>query len=38
MTNHFYSSEQTDLSRAVLGEVVAVVPAAILMGGWGSWV
>ena len=38
MTNHFYSSEQTDLSRAVLGEVVAAVPAAILIGGWGSWV
>ena len=37
MTNHFYSSEQTDLSRAVLGEVVAAVPAAILIGGWGSW-
>jgi hypothetical protein len=36
--NHFYSSEQTDLSRAVLGEVVAAVPAAILIGGWGSWV
>ena len=35
--NHFYSSEQTDLSRAVLGEVVAAVPAAILIGGWGSW-
>ena len=38
MTNHFYSSEQTDLSRTVLGEVVAAVPAAILIGGWGSWV
>jgi len=38
VTNHFYSSEQTDLSRAVLGEVVAAVPAAILIGGWGSWV
>jgi len=38
VTNHFYSSEQTDLSRAVLGEVVAAVPAAILIGGWRSWV
>lgn len=38
MTNQFYSSEQTDLSRAVLGEVLAAVPAAILIGGWGSWV
>ena len=38
MTNHFYSSEQTDLSRAVLGEVLAAAPAAILIGGWGSWV
>jgi hypothetical protein len=38
VTNQFYSSEQTDLSRAVLGEVLAAVPAAILIGGWGSWV
>jgi hypothetical protein len=38
VTNHFYSSEQTDLSRAVLGEVLAAVPAAILLGGWGTWV
>ena len=38
VTNHFYSSEQTDLSRAVLGEMLATVPAAILIGGWGSWV
>ena len=38
MTNPFYSSEQTDLSRAVLGEVVAAVPDAILIGGWASWV
>lgn len=38
MTNPFYSSEQSDLSRAVLGEVLAGVPTAILIGGWGSWV
>jgi len=33
----FYSSEQTALSHAVLREVLAAVPAAILIGGWGSW-
>ncbi len=38
MTSPFYSSEQTELSRAVLGEIVAAVPAAILIGGWGTWV
>jgi hypothetical protein len=38
MTNPFYSSEQTELSRAVLGEVVGAVPEAILIGGWGTWV
>jgi hypothetical protein len=38
VTNHFCSSDQTDLSRAVLGEVLATVPAAILIGGWGTWV
>jgi hypothetical protein len=38
MTNPFYSSEQTELSRAVLGEVVGAVPQAILIGGWGTWV
>jgi hypothetical protein len=38
MTNPFYSSEQTELSRVVLGEVVAAVPEAILIGGWGTWV
>jgi hypothetical protein len=38
VTNPFYSSEQTDLSRAVLGEVVAAVPEAILIGDWGTWV
>lgn len=38
MTNPFYSSEQTELSRAVLDEIVAAVPDAVLIGGWGSWV
>ncbi len=38
MTNPFYSSEQTNFSRAVLGEVLTAVPDAILIGGWGSWV
>jgi hypothetical protein len=38
VTNPYYSSEQTELSRAVLGEVLAAVPEAILIGGWGSWV
>jgi hypothetical protein len=38
VTNQFYSSEQTELSRAVLGEVLAAVPEAVLIGGWGSWV
>lgn len=34
----FYSSEQTERSRAVLDEVTATVPEAVLIGGWGSWV
>lgn len=38
MTNPYYSSEQAELSRAVLGEVLAAVPDAILIGGWGTWV
>ena len=38
MTNQFYSSEETERSRAVLDEVVATVPDAVLIGGWGSWV
>ena len=38
MTNPFYSSEQTEISRSVLGEVLAAVPGAVLIGGWGSWV
>ena len=38
MTSPFCSSEQTELSRAVLGEVLAAVPDAILIGGWGTWV
>ncbi len=38
MTNPFYSSEQTELSRVVLDEVLDAVPEAILIGGWGTWV
>ena len=38
VTNPFYSSEQTEQSRAVLDEVLAAVPEAILIGGWGTWV
>lgn len=38
MTSPFYSSEQTELSRAVLEEVLAAVPDAVLIGGWGTWV
>jgi hypothetical protein len=38
VTNPFYSSEQTELSRSVLDEVLAAVPEAVLIGGWGSWV
>ena len=38
MTNPFYSSEQSELSKAVLQEVLSAVPAAVLIGGWGTWV
>ena len=38
MTSPFYSSEQTELSRAVLDEVLTAIPDAILIGGWGTWV
>lgn len=38
MTSPFYSSEQTELSRAVLDEVLSAIPDAILIGGWGTWV
>lgn len=38
MTNPYYSSEQTELSRAVLHDVLAVAPGAVLIGGWGTWV
>ncbi|HLN15361.1 MAG TPA: hypothetical protein VK277_01295 [Acidimicrobiales bacterium] len=37
MTNPFYSSEQTEQSRAVLEELLNAVPEAILIGGWGTW-
>jgi hypothetical protein len=38
VTNPFYSSDETERSRAVLGEVVAALPDVILIGGWGTWV
>ena len=37
MTNPFYSSEQTEQSKAVLDDLLATVPGAILIGGWGTW-
>lgn len=37
MTNPFYSSEETEQSRAVLDQLLAAVPEAILIGGWGTW-
>ena len=36
--SQFYSTEQTDSSRRVLGELLALVPGAVLIGGWASWV
>ncbi|MGH9279774.1 MAG: hypothetical protein ACRD12_16955 [Acidimicrobiales bacterium] len=33
----FYPSEFTARSRAVLDEVRAIVPGAVLIGGWGTW-
>jgi hypothetical protein len=37
VTNPFYSSEQAEQSKTVLGEVLAALPEAILIGGWGTW-
>jgi hypothetical protein len=37
VTNPFYSSEQTEQSKAVLDALLAEVPEAILIGGWGTW-
>jgi hypothetical protein len=37
VTNPFYSSEQTEQSKAVLDDLLAAVPEAILIGGWGTW-
>ncbi len=34
----FYPPEDTALSQQVLGEVLAAVPEAILIGGWATWV
>ncbi len=38
MSSQFYSSEQVEKSRAVLNDVLAAVPDAVLIGGWGTWV
>jgi hypothetical protein len=37
VTSPFYSSEQTEASKAVLDDLLAAVPDAILIGGWGTW-
>ena len=37
VTNPFYSSEQAELSEAVLDDLFAAVPGVILIGGWGTW-
>ena len=37
MTNPFYSSEQAEQSKFVLDDLLAEVPEAILIGGWGTW-
>lgn len=37
MTNPFYSSEQSEQSKAVVDDLLAAVPGAILIGGWGTW-
>jgi hypothetical protein len=36
MPPEFYPPELTQLSERTLGEVLAVVPEAILIGGWAS--
>src|ERR1035441_5756093 len=37
MSNPFYPPEDTALSQQVLAEVLGVVPDAILIGGWATW-
>lgn len=37
MSSPFYSSEQTEQSKAVLDDLLAAVPGAVLIGGWGTW-
>ena len=34
----FYTTDQSERSRSVLDQLVSVVPAATLIGGWGTWV
>src|ERR1700684_157750 len=38
MTDWRYSSKQTENSREVLDELLALIPNAVLIGGWASWV
>lgn len=37
MSPEFYPPELTDQSRRVLDKVLAMVPDAVLIGGWGTW-
>jgi len=37
VTNPFYSSERAEPSKAVLDDLLAALPGAILFGGWGTW-
>ncbi|PZS16809.1 MAG: hypothetical protein DLM54_10640 [Acidimicrobiales bacterium] len=37
MSPEFYPPELTDQSRRVLDKVLATVPDAVLIGGWGTW-
>lgn len=37
MSREFYPPELTDQSRRVLDKVLATVPDAVLIGGWGTW-
>ena len=34
----FYTTDQSERSQSVLDQLVSVVPAATLIGGWGTWV
>jgi hypothetical protein len=34
----YYSTDQSERSCEVLGQIVSIVPNATLIGGWGTWV